>query len=165
MSKNKNNNRNALNLSGVNPVQTITEHTNKKGKLTGSKKEVKALRSICTHHVMTKKGKLKPQLHDEGNKYCQCPICRERIRTAFYSDQEYDAARNPFKEIASQEKFLAQATGAGKQTMEEILTLNVAIDRNKKLYQNLRAVAEKKDKIKKKKKNNTYNGMGGWRIS
>ena len=160
------NNKNVYDLSGVDPIVEVSKHLTKKGKLTGSKKEKKALRSICTHHALNRKGKIKARIHDEGNKNCQCDICKERFRSGFYTDQEFDAAYNKIKPIASQAKLLSIATGAGKGTVQEIASLNLHIDRFKKTYTNLRSVAEKQDKVKnKKKKHQESENLGGWRLN
>lgn len=162
----KNNNRKRFDLTGVDPTVEISKHLTKNGKLTGSKKEKKALRSICPHHSLNRKGKVKARIHDEGNKNCQCPICKERFRSGFYSDQEFDAAYAKFKPIASQAKFIATATNAGKGTIEEISSLNLHIDTFGKTYRNLRSVAEKQDKVKnKKKKQRERENIGGWRLN
>lgn len=160
------NNKNIYDLSGVDPVVEVSKHLTKKGKLSGSKKEKKALKSICPHHALNRKGKIKVRIHDEGNKNCQCDICKERFRSGFYSDQEFDAAYSKLKPIASQAKLLSIATGAGKGTVQEIASLNLQIDRFGKTYRNLRSIAEKQDKVKnKKKKNRERENLGGWRLN
>lgn len=160
------NNKNIYDLSGVDPVVEVSKHLSKKGKLSGNKKEKKALRSICTHHAINRKGKIKARIHDEGNRNCQCDICKERFRSGFYTDQEFSSAYNKIKPIASQAKLLSIATGAGKGTVQEIASLNLHIDRFGKTYRNLRSVAEKQDKVKnKKKKNKERENLGGWRLN
>lgn len=160
------NNKNIFDLSGVDPVVEVSKHLSKKGKLEGNKKEKKALRSICTHHAINRKGKVKAKIHDEGNKNCQCDICKERFRSGFYNDQEFDAAYAKFKPIASQAKLLSIATGAGKGTVQEIASLNLHIDRFKKTYNGLRSVAEKQDNVKnKKKQKRERENLGGWKLN
>lgn len=160
------NNKNIFDLSGVDPVVEVSKHLSKKGKLEGNKKEKKALRSICTHHAINRKGKVKAKIHDVGNKNCQCDICKERFRSGFYSDQEFDAAYSKIKPIASQAKLLSIATGAGKGTIQEIASLNLHIDRFKKTYNGLRSVAEKQDKVKnKKKQKRERENLGGWKLN
>lgn len=159
-------NRNIFDLTGVDPVVEVSKHLSKKGKLEGNKKEKRALRSICTHHAINRKGKVKAKIHDEGNKNCQCDICKERFRSGFYTDQEFDAAYSKIKPIASQAKLLSIATGAGQSTVQEIASLNLHIDRFGKTYRGLRQVAEKQDKVKQKKnKKRDREQIGGWRIN
>lgn len=159
-------NKSIYDLSGVDPTAEVTKHLTKKGKLAGSKKEKKALRSICTHHAINRKGKIKAKIHDEGNKNCQCDICKERFRSGFYTDQEFDSAYRGFKPIASQAKLLSVATGASKSTVQEVAELNLRIDRFGKTYRNLRNIAQKQDKVKnKKKKQREVENIGGWRIN
>ena len=160
-------NKTIFDLGGVDPVVEVSKHLSKKGKLQGNKKEKKALRSICPHHTINKKGRIKPRVHPEGGKMCTCEICRDRFKAGFYDDQEFDQAYRKFKPIASQGKLLAQAVGAGHDTVKEVSTLNLYIDRYEKTYKNLRNIAQKQDKAKKKKKNkkNKNTNLGSWKVN
>ena len=149
----------------IDPVLEVTKHLNKKGNLKGSKKEVKTLRSICCHHVMNKKGKVKPKIHEE-NRNCKCPICKDKFRPDFYSDQEYDKAYNGYKPIVSQAKFLAVATGASKTSVQRVAGFSLDLDRFGKTYKNLRSVAQKQDKVKnKKKRRKETEDLGSWKFN
>lgn len=154
-------------LSGVDPVQEISRHLNKHGKLTGEKKEKKALRSICPHHALNRKGRVKPRIHKEGDKNCQCDICKDRFKAGFYDDMEYSRAYNGMKPIASQAKLLTIATGSDKRTVREVAEFNLRLDRFEKTYKGLRKISQKQDKIKNKKKNKNRNtgDYGGWRTN
>lgn len=160
--------KNIYDLSTVDPIKAVSQHVNKNGKLTGDKKEKKALRSICEHHVISKKGKkIKAQLDIHG-KQCTCKVCRETMPVDFYDDQQYDKVYAPFKAILSQGKLMAAATNADLKTQQEICELNLRADNYKKVYGNLRKVTEKQDKIKKKKSNKGRDKNGGsfgsWRV-
>lgn len=150
-------------LTDVDPVKTVSDHMNKKGRLRGNKKEIRALRSICPHHAINRKGKVKVRVHKEGDKNCQCDICKDRFQLGFYTDQQYDKAYDTFKPVASQAKLIAVAVGAGKETVQEVTTLNVLLDRSRKTMKNLRNVAQKQQSKKKKKKNKGQSRqLGGW---
>ena len=161
-------NNDIYDLRGVDPVKAITEHTNKNGKLRGSKKEKAALRSICEHHTISKKGKKVRARLDVHDRNCTCKICQEKFSLDFYSDQQYDKAYAPYKAILSQGKLLAVATNADLKTQQEICELNLRADRYKKIYGNLRKAGEKRQKIKdkKKKENKKPNGtFGAWQTT
>ena len=148
--------RNIFDLSGVDPVREVSKHLNKKGKLKGSKKEVKNLRSICMHHAINRKGKIKPRItSDEGGhgKNCRCTICQDRFRTGFYNDQEVNERYRNFKQVASQLKFMLVAEGANKEAVREAAELNLHVDRLPKIYRNARTIADKQGKKRKKKRN------------
>ena len=159
--------QNVYNMSNVDPIRAVSKHVTKNGKLTGDKKEKQVLRSICEHHVISKKGKkMKAQLNIHG-KTCECQICKERFPTKFYSDQEYDKAYGAFKPVLSQSKLMAAATNADLATQQEICELNLRADKFKKVYTNLRKVTEKKDKIEKKKKEKgkKQSSYGAWQVT
>lgn len=156
--------RNIYDLSGVDPIKTLSQHVTKNGKIVGSKKEKQAMRSICEHHVISKKGKkVKAKLNIHG-KQCECEICKDRFPTTFYSDQDYDKAYQPYKAVLSQGKFMAASTNADMKTQQEICELNYRADRFKKVYQNLRKVAEKKDRIDKKKNEKKNGGRSAFDV-
>jgi hypothetical protein len=146
--------RDIYDLTGVDTVKVVTQHVDKKGRLKGnSKKETKALRSICPHHMLNKKGnKVKAKIDVHG-KECQCQICKEKFANQFYDDQAYDKAYNPIKMVASQAKMMAAATNADKKTVQEVAEFNLRLDGFGKVYKNLRKVAEKEESVKKKKGN------------
>lgn len=153
-------------LTGVDPVQEISRHLSKKGKLkAGDKKKQKALKSICPHHAINRKGKMKARVHDDGNSNCQCDICRDRFKSNFYSDAEYDKAYDAYKPQISQAKMIAVAVGADKETIREVCELNLHVDNSRQLMRRLRKVGQKQStKPKKKKKKNQNNNPGAWRI-
>ena len=153
-------------LTGVDPVQEVSRHVNKKGKLkAGDKKKEKALKSICPHHAINRKGKLKARVHDDGNGQCQCDICRDRFKSNFYSDAEYDKAYDAYKPQISQAKMIAVAVGADKETIKEVCELNLHVDQSRQLMRRLRKVGQKQStKPKKKKKKGNNNNPGAWRI-
>ena len=153
-------------LTGVDPVQEVSRHLNKKGKLkAGDKKKEKALKSICPHHAINRKGKLKARVHNDGNGQYQCDICRDRFKSNFYSDAEYDKAYDAYKPQISQAKMIAVAVGADKETIKEVCELNLHVDQSRQLMRRLRKVGQKQStKPKKKKKKDNNNNPGAWRI-
>lgn len=155
-----------LSGNGVQPIQVVTDHVNKNGKLTGSKKEKKALASICEHHLISKKGKKVRAKLDVHGKNCQCRICKETMPTEFFSEQDYDKAYAPYKGLLSQAKLMAAATNANLKTQQEVCELNLRADRFKKVYGNLKKVAEKQDEVGKKKKKGKKNQStyGAWQV-
>lgn len=163
MAKRNNSIMDIIDTRDVDPVKTISSHLNKKGRLRGSKKEVKALKSICPHHVLNRKGKVKVRVHKEGDKNCQCDICKDKFQLGFYKDQQYDEAYAAYKPMISQAKLIMTAVGAGKETVQEITALNILADRSQKTMKNLRNVAQKQQNKKKKKKNKRQSKqLGGW---
>lgn len=162
MAKNKNQGT-AFSMAGVDPVKVVSEHLTKKGKIKGSKKEVKNIKSICPHHALNRKGKKKAKVQPLKGKMCQCKICQEKYKQDFYTDQELDKAYNEIKPQMSQAKLLVQATNADKYSVQYISEANIYIDRFGKFYRNLRSVGQKQDKTKKKKKkDNLSSELGGW---
>lgn len=152
-------------LSGVNVTRVVSNALNKKGHLKGEKKEVKRLRSVCTHHVINKRGKIKPRFHENGKNVCQCNICRETWKADYYSTEEVDSAIGGIKPIASQAKFIAQAINADQKTIQTEAAFNLYLDNFGKDYKNLVKVAVKKDKNKNnKKKKGKKSSIGGWDI-
>lgn len=145
--------RDMFDLTGVDPIRVVSEHVNKSGKLKGNKKEVKAFRSICEHHLINKKGKkVKAKLEVHG-KNCTCKICRETMPMEFYDDQAVERAIKPAKQLMSQAKLIAGATNADLKTQQRVCEANLHLDAFPGLYKSLRKVAEKREKVKKQKKN------------
>lgn len=161
-------NRNIFDMSKVDPIRAVSRNVGKHGKLQGNKQEKSALRSICEHHIISKKGKkVKAKLEIHG-KNCTCSICKETFPTRFYTDQDYDAAYAPFKAVLSQSKLMAASTNADLKTQQEICELNLRADRHRKIYRNLRKVAQKKDKIEKRqkdKKREKKSSFGAWQVT
>lgn len=155
-------------MADKNPLKVVTNHVNKKGRLTGSKKEKAVLRSICPHHVLDKKGRIKKAKLDsvDHGKKCQCRICQDKFKSGYYTDQEYEKGYSSFKEIISQAKMVAVAVGADQKSIQGIATLNLQVDRFGKVYRNLRKLGQKQDKVKGKKKRKRESGsMGEWRVN
>lgn len=153
-------------LSGVDPMQEVSKHLNKKGQLKGGdKKKTKALRSICVHHAINKKGKQKARIHDAGNGNCQCAICRDKFKADFYTDKEYADGYASFKPQISQAKMMAISVGADKETVRRLCELNLYVDRSQGIMKSLRKVAQKQDAKKNKKKKKTRkNNLGAWKV-
>ena len=139
-------------LNGVNPTAEVSKHLSKKGHLKGSKKEIKNLRSICTHHVINRRGKTKPRIEGNGHgKDCRCKVCRREFPTKFYTQQEYDKAYDGYRRIISQGQFVAVAVGANMDVQRQIASTALYIDKYGKLHRNLQNVASKQAKGKNKK--------------
>lgn len=165
------NNQSIFNLAGVNPTAEISKHLNKKGKITNaSKKERKALKSICPHQCINRKGKVKPRVEKAENRggkgqWLKCQICGEYYKGGFYSDMEYDEAYNKFKPICSQAKMLGAALDVNKQTMQQICETNLYVDNFKGVYTKMRKVGQKQQEVERKKKNKRKERqMGSWNI-
>lgn len=161
-------NRDICDMSKVDPIRAVSRNLTKHGKIQGNKQEKATFRSICEHHYMSKKGKKMKAKLDIHGRNCTCKICQETFPTKFYNDQEYDAAYAPFKAVLSQSKLMAASTNADLRTQQEICELNLRADRHRKTYRNLRKVAEKRDKVEKKKKDkgkNKQSSFGAWQVN
>lgn len=153
---------------GKNITAKISKYISKNGKIKGkNKKQTKALRCACTHHVISKKGKIRPNIDNDGNGVCYCEGCNESFRSKLFSDEELSTIFEDQNEVLQQAKFLATALDAGEETEEYLAVLNILLSEFPKTYRKLRNAAEKKDRIQKKSKGKTekYNGssaFGGW---
>ena len=60
----------------------ITDSLNKRGEIKGrNKKETKNLKAMCMHHKYTKKGKLRPEIINDGAGKCTCTMCTHSFST------------------------------------------------------------------------------------
>jgi hypothetical protein len=168
MSKGKKNYMSVPQLKGKTPTSVVTDHVKKTKngyKLIGTKEEKKMLKSMCEHHILTKRGKVKPIVaYGNHGKDCQCRICKEQYPTYFYEDGQVKKAVSDVKRPASQLKMMVRAIEADKETTEYAATLNVLLDRLPKVYGQVSSIAKKQDKNekKKKRKKNQNRQLGGW---
>lgn len=147
------------------PVQLVTEATNKKGKLKGkSKSQTKYLKGICPHHVITKKGKLKPRVFNNGNGECICTLCGARFPAKFYDNDSLHNVVGEMTVLNDQCKFLATSVHAGAGTVDYYSEMGAQLVNYGKNYKKLRSVADKQNNVRKKKKRNNYGSSqyGSW---
>ncbi len=163
MSK-KQNNTNIFDVGNADPVKIISEHISKKGKLKGSKKEIKSLKAICPHHRYTKKGKKRFTVTRAGGNTMRCTLCGKTWKADFYKPENLNKRVDECAEVVDQMKFMAQAIGAGKESVREVTNISIHLGRIKKMYKKLQNVAAKRDKIKNKKnkKKTSANSYGSW---
>ena len=149
----------------VDPLRLVTNHVNKKGKFKGSKKEKRAMKNICQHHIITRKGKVKATIEQDGNGNCRCYLCGDIIPMQFADDSEIAKTTQNMYKYVSQAKLMAQSIGAGNKAIHQLADTSILVRMFPKLYINLRNVTKKQDKAKKqknKKNNRSYSNYGGW---
>lgn len=142
-------------------VYQTTKVLNKKGKIKGkNKKETKALKAQCCHHMYNKKMKQKPTIFRTGDDYAICEACGARFPVKVFEDDELNARIKGFEEMNNQAKYIAVAVGAGNSTVEYFSKVGAAIQPFKKTYKKIRTIAQKKNSLNKKK-NKKGNRTGG----
>jgi hypothetical protein len=147
------------------PEQFITGMVVKKNgkyKLTGSKQEKRIAREMCRHHIIDKKGNLKPIFeYSDNGKIGKCPICGRKFPTRFLDDVQ--ERTEDMTEAISQGKMISCAIGADRETTNFLTTLSFQTNQVPKVYKSMRAIAEKADRKKKKKKNKkNQKALGTW---
>lgn len=153
---------------GKNLTVKISKCINKNGRLKGrNKKEEKRLKRMCTHHRLNKKGKIKPNIGNDGNGMCYCEACEKNFRAKAYNNDEVHSVINEFDELLQQSIFMASALDAGDETIEYLAALSLLTGEFSKTYKKIRHAAEKRDSIAKKTKNKTErwsgsSAFGGW---
>ena len=157
----------ARSLGNKTPVQVVTSMLTKKhGKyrLNGSKAEKKIAKSACQHHIMDKKGNIKPRVeYSSDNKTVRCQICGAIIPTAFFEDATVEKRTSQTQQVINQAKMLACAVGADRDTAMYLTSAHMNMTQLPKVYDSLRSIAEKADRKKNKKKNKKkQKSMGGW---
>ena len=95
-------------------VIEVTKNLTKKGRLKGrNKKETRALRGMCPHHKVNKRGHIKPTLIPGGKGYCYCRMCKAKVPTKFFDDEYVKETADNMAEINSQAKYIAAAGNLG----------------------------------------------------
>lgn len=155
--------------SGKSTVQLITNSLNKHGEIRGeSKKETKNLKAMCPHHKMTKKGKIKPTVYNDGNGTCTCEMCGHSFTTHLYGNDEVKKSVGEIVQLLDQSRYMAEAADLGKETKAYLAQTSVSMSHFPKTYKKIRKVIEKTENTKRKKnKNRNQRGgsesYGGWR--
>jgi hypothetical protein len=147
------------------PEQFITGLVVKKNgkyKLVGSKADKKIAVEMCRHHIIDKKGNLKPIIeYSDNGKIGRCPICKRTFPTKFMNDIQ--ERTDEMSEGISQAKMISCAIGADRETTNFLTTLSYQTTQFPKVYKNMRNIAEKADRKKKKKKNKkNQKSLGTW---
>lgn len=145
-------------------ITQVNKALSKKGKIKGkNKKETKLLKSICMHHRITRRGKLKPAYYMQGDE-CICKLCHARFPARFYSKEDVADVVDPMIEMNNQLKYLAAAANLGQKTSDYAANMGAELAIYKKTMKKATAVADKKGKVKKKRKK-AYSGSekyGSW---
>ena len=153
-------------LKKVKSFATFNDHISKKGKIKGkNKKEKKILKGMCPHFRVTKNGKLKNMVINNGQKQCVCKLCGEVFPARFYEDEELDKIISEFKKTLNENKYIAVQVNGGAKTTEYLMQLGGMVSQYPKISKRLRDVAQKKGKVKHNKdKKNGYksNIYGDW---
>lgn len=150
-------------------AQIITNSLNKHGEIKGkNKKETKNLRAMCTHHKYTKKGKKKADIINEGNGNITCLMCSSKFNTHLADKNEIHKIVNKLLQYLNQCKFMAEAAGLGKGTINYLAELCVQVSHFEKVYCKTKHVVERAEHVKNKKKKNKNYGtgsedLGSWR--
>lgn len=158
-------NKKKFNLDGVDIVKLVTDRSGKKGKFHGTKKEKKVLKWICPHTKYRKKGRKAPFIVNDGKNYCRCLLCGQRFPAKFLKDNEVKKRIGDAQELTTQAAFVNQTIDGGEDMARELAETSLHLMGLEKSYKKLRNIGEKKDAIRKKKKNkkNNYSQTyGGW---
>lgn len=140
----------------------ISASLNKHGRIKGkTKKETKNLKASCLHHIITKKGKKRPKVANNGNGVCECYLCDKKFRTKLYDDSELKENLAAFSGMVEQAKFMAEAADLGEDTKKYLVETALDVSKFSKTYRKIRHVVEKTSNLKKKKKKNNGNNGGG----
>lgn len=149
-------------------LEKVSKSVTKKGKLKGNnKQETKALKGMCPHHKITKKGKLKPTVFNNGDGTCICKLCGERFPARFYNNDELHRIVGDMGTINNQAKYMATAIGAGPKSIDYFCEMGVRLKDYPKSYKKIRAVADKQGRAKAKKRRNNMGGSsqyGSWGV-
>lgn len=158
----KNDKRTELKVAaGKSSVQVVTNSLNKHGEIRGeNKKETKNLRALCPHHKITKKGKIKPTVYNDGNGTCTCEMCGHKFPTHLFDKDETSKIVGKMTQMLDQSRYMAEAADLGKETKNYLAQTSVQVAHFPKTYGKIKRVVEKSDSTKKRK-NKNRNGRGG----
>ena len=155
----------AKNPTTMEILRRLTKNTNKHGEIKGkNKKDTKRLRATCLHHKVNKHNKPKATIFSNDGEFCNCLMCKASFPAKFYSNQEISERLDDMIEMNEQCKYIAVATGAGDDIVNYYVQLNVLLSSYKKNTKKLRDIAEKQDRVGKKKKHNRggSSAYGSW---
>lgn len=158
-------NNNDIKLGDGSIIAIITENLSKKGEIKGhSKKHTKVLKGGCVHHVINRKGKVKPRIWNDGKGNCTCTICKFSFKTKPANDKDLDSTVDGFQKLNNQAKFVAAASGADSETLSYLSKIGADLMFYKKTYRKLISIVQKRDNLsKKKQKSNTGSqNFGSW---
>lgn len=150
-------------------ISVIQQNLTKNGKIRGkNKKQTKILKGACVHHHLKKNDRNKKKATLEVNKaqnICRCRMCSESFRGTTYTKEEIKEIMKPFKSANSQAKYLSVAVGGGNEAVRYFSELGAMLALYPKNYRKVANVAEKKDKVKGKKKKKNHSDsevLGSW---
>lgn len=151
-------------------VVKVTNSLNKHGVIKGKdKKETKMLKWQCPHHKLTKKGKLKSMIYNDGNGVCSCSMCGHKFPPRIANKTEIAKVVNKTIQYVDQARYMVTAADLGQESETYLERLSVDINRFPKVYGRIGHVINKHDNTKKKKNKNRnrYNdsgssSYGGW---
>lgn len=146
---------------GRSTVQVVTNSLNKHGEIRGKdKKESKNLKAMCPHHKITKKGKIKPTVYNDGNGTCTCEMCGHKFPTHLYDKDETGKIVGKMTQLLDQSRYLAEAADLGKDTKQYLASTSVSVSHFPKTYGKIKKVVEKSENTKRRK-NKGRGGRGG----
>ncbi len=146
------------------PIKKVMEHLNKHGKIKGdNKKQTKAIKALCVHHRLNKKGKVVMDIHNNGDGTCSCLMCDHEFDTKLASKQELDKILGDMIRLNDQAKFMAVGIDAGDETIKFLTATSVYLANYKKTYEKISSIAKRQDAAtgKKNKKGKGGNNNGG----
>lgn len=149
-------------------VQIVTQKRNKHGELKGAnKKETKNLRAACPHHIITKKGKIRPQIRNNGNGTVTCTMCDHTFPTTLPQKNEVRDKIKGVTELLDQARYIGIAADLGKDTISYLTEVSVELSHLGKTITKAAHVVERREQVGKKKKNKGDNSgsssFGKWR--
>mgnify|MGYP006873022961 CR=1 FL=1 len=164
MSKKKKNWKNEL--KRCKSIKAYSSKLSKKGRIKGkNKKETMTLRGMCCHHIITKKGKLKPTLetYDKDTKICR--VCTHTFNPNFHEGDKLRQTIDNGREIIDQMKFALVALGAKPETIDFVCQAGGYWEHIEKLYKKTVSIVKKRNSLKvKNKKSDRSKIFNEWRI-
>ena len=147
-------------------IKAYSSKVGKKGRIKGkNKKETRTLKGMCTHHVLTKKGKLKSRLEKYDADTRICRLCGHTFKPDFHEGEKFEATFNNAREVLDQMKYILVKIGAKPESIDFVCQAAGYWEHMPKMYKKTIAVAKKRDSLKNKKsKKNRAEVFGSWKI-
>lgn len=147
-------------------VELLTRaYKHSSGKIKGkNKKETKLLKLGCTHHIYNKKGRLKAQIRNNGDGTCACRMCKHNFPTKLASPNTIEESVGGVQKYVDQAKFLNIAIDGGTEADKFLVDYAIMTGQFPKVYSKIAKIANKRDTVKKKKKNRSAatSSLGSW---
>ena len=163
----KKNNKNwKRELKRCKSLKAVSSKLNKKGRIKGkNKKETRTLKGMCTHHVLTKKGKIKSRLEKYDQDTYVCRLCGHTFHPDFHEGDKLESTIANAKEILDQMKYILVKIGSKPETIDFVCQAAGYFEHIEHMYPKVVSIAKKRDSLKNKnKKRDRGQVFGAWKI-